>query len=74
VRFFDYTVRMARAFSHAETLIVGDRLEADILGANRFGIDSCWFNPGGLVNETQARPTCEVARLDEVIEVLQGAG
>lgn len=71
-RFFDYTVRMARAFSHAETVIVGDRLDADILGANRFGIESCWFNPGGLRNETQALPTCEVARLDEVIPALRG--
>jgi 2-haloacid dehalogenase len=71
-RFFDYTVNMARAFSHAETMIVGDRLDADILGANRFGIESCWFNPGGLVNDTQARPTWEVARLQEVIPALRG--
>jgi 2-haloacid dehalogenase len=71
-RFFDYTVNMARAFSHAETIIVGDRLDADILGANRFGIESCWFNPGALVNDTQALPTCEVARLQDVIPALRG--
>jgi 2-haloacid dehalogenase len=71
-RFFDYTVNMARAFSHAETVIVGDRLDADILGANRFGIDSCWFNPGGIVNDTQALPTFEVARLQDVIPALRG--
>jgi len=71
-RFFDYTVKMARAFSHAETVIVGDRLDADILGANRFGIESCWFNPGGLVNETQAVPTCEVGHLNEVVPALRG--
>lgn len=71
-RFFDYTVKMARTFSHAETVIVGDRLDADILGANRFGIESCWFNPGGLANETQARPTVAVATLHEVIPALRG--
>jgi 2-haloacid dehalogenase len=71
-RFFDYTVKKARAFSHAETVIVGDRLDADILGANRFGIESCWFNPGGLANGTQARPTVEVATLHEVIPALRG--
>jgi 2-haloacid dehalogenase len=70
-RFFDYTVKLAQAFSHAETIIVGDRLDADILGANRFGIDSCWFNPGALVNDTQARPSCEVARLQDVIPALR---
>lgn len=70
-RFFDYSVRMARAFAHAETIIVGDRLDADILGANRFGIESCWFNPDGLANETGALPTCEVASLHEVVPALR---
>jgi 2-haloacid dehalogenase len=71
-RFFDYTVKMARAFSHAETVIVGDRLDADILGANRFGIESCWFNPGRLANDTQALPTFEVERLHDVVPALRG--
>lgn len=71
-RFFDYTVRMARHFAHAQTVIVGDRLDADILGANGFGIDSCWFNPHGVANNTLALPTVEVARLDEVIPALRG--
>ena len=71
-RFFEYTVRMARAFTHAETVIVGDRLDADILGANRFGIESCWFNPGGLANDSEALPTFEVARLHEVVPALRG--
>ena len=71
-RFFEYTTRMARRFSHGETVIVGDRLDADILGANRYGIDSCWFNPGKLANASQALPTYEVGRLDEVQPSLAG--
>ena len=71
-RFFEYTVNMARAFTHAETIIVGDRLDADILGANRFGIESCWFNPGGLANDTHALPTFEVTRLHDVVPALRG--
>jgi 2-haloacid dehalogenase len=70
-RFFDYTVKMARSFSPKETIIVGDRLDADILGANRFGIESCWFNPGHVINDTQALPTCEVACLHDVIRALR---
>jgi 2-haloacid dehalogenase len=70
-RFFHYTVNMARAFAHEETVIVGDRLDADILGANRFGIESCWFNPGRLANDTEALPTVEVARLHDVVPVLR---
>lgn len=65
-RFFDYAVGMARAAAKAETIIVGDRLDADILGANRYGIDSCWFNPERLPNTSEAVPTYEVARLDAI--------
>ena len=71
-RFFAYATGMARAFVQHETVIVGDRLDADILGANRFGIDSCWFNPHRLPNDTPALPSCEAARLDEVIPALAG--
>jgi 2-haloacid dehalogenase len=49
---------MARSFSAKETIVIGDRLDADIVGANRFGIESCWFNPGRLTNNTQALPKC----------------
>lgn len=72
-RFFDYTVAMARAFNKHETVIVGDRLDADILGANRFGIDSVWFNPGRLANDSQAVPDHEVAHLDQIIPALRAA-
>lgn len=69
-RFFDYAARMARVFERDATVIVGDRLDADILGANRFGIDSCWFNPGRLENTSLAIPSVEAASLDEVIPAL----
>ena len=71
-RFFDFAVNMARAFNQATTIIVGDRLDADILGANRFGIDSCWYNPDRLANDTQAVPTCDVAHLNDVLPALAG--
>lgn len=72
-RFFEFSARMARArpFARHETVIVGDRLDADILGANRFGIDSCWFNPAGLANDSLALPSCEVRALDQVVPALR---
>lgn len=45
IRFFEYAASKASVFIKDKTIIVGDRIEADILGANNFGIDSCWFNP-----------------------------
>lgn len=74
VRFFDYTTRLATAFDKRQTIIIGDRLEADVLGANRFGIDSCWFNPHRLANGSGAVPTYEVAGLDRVPAALGRPG
>ena len=70
VRFFEYAAHMARAFRKDTSIIIGDRLDADILGANRYGIDSCWFNPDSMANASAAIPTCEVASLHEIVPVL----
>ncbi|TWI70093.1 2-haloacid dehalogenase [Pseudoduganella lurida] len=70
-RFFDYAAGMARRFAKHEAIVIGDRLDADILGANRYGIDSCWFNPGRLTNDSGAVPTFEVASLHEIVPVLR---
>jgi 2-haloacid dehalogenase len=66
VRFFEYAANMARPFDQREAIIIGDRLDADILGANRYGIDSCWFNPDRLANTSAAVPTYEVASLAQI--------
>lgn len=71
VRFFAYSANLARAVAKHETIIIGDRLDADILGANRYGIESCWFNPGRLGNQSAAVPTCEVAHLDDIVPALR---
>lgn len=70
-RFFQDAVAKARQFERARTVIIGDRLDADILGARRFGIDSCWFNPLGLPAPADVRPSCEVRRLHDVVPALQ---
>ncbi|QGZ38027.1 2-haloacid dehalogenase [Pseudoduganella flava] len=72
VRFFEHAAAMARTFGKDGTIIFGDRLDADILGANRFGIDSCWFNPDGALNASEAVPTCEARRLGDVVPALRG--
>lgn len=71
-RFFEFATNMARTFAKHSTIIIGDRLDADILGANRFGIDSCWFNPDQQANDSEALPTFSVARLDDIMPSLRG--
>lgn len=70
VRFFEHAGRLARAFARHEAVIIGDRLDADILGANRYGIESGWFNPGRHANDSAVVPTFEVASLHEVVPAL----
>lgn len=65
-RFFAFSSRMFSRFSKEEAIIVGDRLDANIEGARRFGIDSCWFNPLGSANPTAVAPTFEAVRLEEI--------
>lgn len=66
IRFFDYTTKMAKKFSKDKTVIVGDRLEADIQGAHNFGIDSCWYNPHKIEKPSHLRPTFEITHLSEI--------
>ena len=66
VRFFEYSAKMAKRFSKANTLVVGDRLEADIEGAHHFGVDSCWFNPAKVKRTGQYVPRYEVNHLSEI--------
>lgn len=66
-RFFEFTVNKAKSFVKENTIIVGDRLDADILGAQNFGIDSIWFNPEKKINDSKAKSTFEVSKLNEII-------
>jgi len=69
-RFFQYAVEKFSRVSKPRTIIVGDRLDADVLGANRFGIDSCWFNPHRLASDGAAVATFEAATLMEIHRAL----
>jgi 2-haloacid dehalogenase len=71
VRFFEFAAHKAKYFLKSETLIVGDRVDADILGANLFGIDSCWFNPHKLENESTAKPTFSINFLSEFQSIVK---
>lgn len=72
-RIFDVAMRSAGIASPSGVLMVGDSLSSDIEGAVRYGIDSCWFNPAGVPNPTELRPTFEIAALRELPAVLNRA-
>lgn len=70
IRFFEFAASRAKYFTKESTIIIGDRIEADILGANQFGIDSCWFNPHKLENTIKASPTFVVDSLFKIKQTI----
>lgn len=70
-RFFDFTLNKIANAKKEETIIIGDRLEADIKGGELFGIDSLWFNHEKINNKTNIKPTFEVHYLKQIIELLK---
>jgi YjjG family noncanonical pyrimidine nucleotidase len=70
VRFFEYSSRMAKKFLKTSALVIGDRWDADILGAHQFGVDSVWFNPQKILRPGNPSPTFEIAHLSELKKLL----
>lgn len=71
VRFFDYTHSLRPHVQKNEMIVIGDRLETDILGAHNFGTDSCWFNPKNENIVGTVKPKYEVQRLSELRRFLK---
>lgn len=62
-----------------EVAMVGDTLDADILGANQMGITSVWIKrradtPANRANVDTIRPDAEIETLAELPELLKGLG
>ena len=53
-----------------DCLMIGDSLLSDVAGASGVGMDSCWYNPSGVKNETAFLPTYEIHTLNELGELL----
>ncbi len=69
--YFDYCFERIPSFKKEEAIIIGDSLSSDIQGAMGAGIDSCWFNPNRVHNETAFQPTCEIQYLTELLSLFE---
>jgi putative hydrolase of the HAD superfamily len=66
-RFFYYALSSVNA-KKSESIMVGDDLEADIMGAKKAGIDQVYFNPTGIIHEIST--TYEIRSIDELKNIL----
>ncbi|MFZ4541587.1 MAG: YjjG family noncanonical pyrimidine nucleotidase [Rickettsiales bacterium] len=71
VRFFEHARTLPKRFNKASSIVIGDRLEADILGARNFGVDSCWYNPLQLPSPAELAPTHEISHLSDLRRIIE---
>lgn len=68
---FEYTFKKLNITDPSRVLMVGDSLTSDIQGGNKFGIDTCWFNPTVKENRTTIIPTYEIENWSQLTEIIQ---
>lgn len=66
---FNHALREANA-GVAETVMIGDNLATDIIGAKNSRIDQIWFNPHRIADADKVNPTYTIARLEELKSIL----
>lgn len=64
---FDFAILDSKA-NLGESIIIGDAIEADIIGGLNYGMDQIWYNPHDLSAEIQ--PTYTVKHLEEIQDIL----
>lgn len=68
---FEYTLTKLNITDPSRVLMVGDSLTSDIQGGNKFGIDTCWFNPTVKENRTTIIPTYEIETWSQFTGILK---
>jgi len=67
---FDYTFELFNNPNKDGVIIIGDNLTSDIKGGVDYGIDTCWFNPAKIKNNSGVLPTYEISNLNELERIL----
>ncbi|MDR3652570.1 MAG: YjjG family noncanonical pyrimidine nucleotidase [Paludibacter sp.] len=65
---FQYALKLNNAIA-AETIMIGDSYEADIVGAQNAAIDQIYFNPQSTPDSTN-NATYQIKSLEEVLNIL----
>ena len=68
--FFDRICEALGIRDRSQAVMVGDGLGTDILGGNRAGMDTIWYNPDRLPLTGPARPTYTAGSYGEILDLL----
>ena len=53
-----------------KVLVIGDSLTSDMAGGVGYGLDTCWYNPRGDVDEMELPITYEIEDMKELFDIL----
>lgn len=68
LRFFDEILTRS-GMKKEEVLFIGDSLEADILGAAKSGMATCWYNPHQTENKGAVKSNYTIDTLAQLVEL-----
>lgn len=67
---FNHALERINYHDKKKVLMVGDSLTSDIRGGINAEIDTCWYNPHKYINNSDIKPTYEVASFSELKTLL----
>lgn len=70
-KIIDYALKLINHNSKIDVLMIGDRLQSDILAGINAGIDTVWYNPYGVENYADILPTYEVDSFESLFNLLK---
>jgi len=70
--FFDACFSALSDTAPAQSIIIGDSIQADIIGAHKYGIHTCWYNPQNHTASQQQQSYIDytVQKLSQIKEFL----
>lgn len=68
--YFEAVLKQVPEQDKKRILMIGDSLNSDILGGERTGLLTCWYNPWHKENKTAAKPDFEVADYEELRQII----
>jgi YjjG family noncanonical pyrimidine nucleotidase len=69
--FFDAAFARIGSPAKSDVLIVGDSLTSDMQGGADYGIDTCWYNPGGEIKPEGFSIKNEIESLIQLLEIVE---
>ncbi|HBF39452.1 MAG TPA: noncanonical pyrimidine nucleotidase, YjjG family [Firmicutes bacterium] len=70
-KIFEYALKHLGHTDKSKVLMVGDSLTSDIQGGINFAVDTCWFNPRRMVNQSAIQPTYQISQLMMLQKILR---